>query len=110
LPGHTSNAYETVDGNIIFNLALSDKNVFWWPDADGSVPNPHEITANLTRFTINPKSTELDLPKPEILLHEDSEFYQIDDRFSMKEYMHCFFDLMDAIAPVMEVAMRRTTR
>lgn len=94
----------------MFDLPLSDKNVFfWWPDAEGCAPNPHEITANLTRFTIDPQSTELDLPKPETLLRDDSEFYRIDDRFSMKKHTHCFFDLMDqrlgtdfpAIAPVM---------
>ncbi|KFZ24528.1 hypothetical protein V502_00994 [Pseudogymnoascus sp. VKM F-4520 (FW-2644)] len=109
-PGHTSNAYETADGKIVFDLPLSDKNVFfWWPDAEGGAPDPHEITANLTRFTIDPQSTELDLPEPEILLRDDSEFYRIDDRFSMKKHTHCFFDLMDrklgtdfpAIAPVM---------
>lgn len=92
--------------------------MFWWPDAEGGAPSPHEITANLTRFTINPKSTELNLPKPEILLRDDSEFYRIDDPFSMKEYTHCFFDLMDQdlepISPPLHwswaVAMRHTTR
>lgn len=82
---------------------------FWWPDAEGGAPNPQEIQSKLTRFTIDPNSTDLDLPEPEILLRDDSEFYRIDDRFLMKQHSHCFFDLMDpklgtdfpAIGPVM---------
>ena len=109
-PGHTANAYETPDGKIHFDLALSDKNVFfWWPDAEGNAPDPHQITANMTRFTIDPQSDELDLPEPEILMRQDCEFPRVDDRFSMGLYKHSFFDLMDPslgtnfarIAPVM---------
>ncbi|EFQ30844.1 hypothetical protein CGRA01v4_12907 [Colletotrichum graminicola] len=43
-PGHTTNAYETPEGLIVFDLPLIDKNAFfWWPDAAGSTPGPHDI-------------------------------------------------------------------
>ncbi|KAK5412239.1 transcriptional regulatory protein rco1 [Exophiala xenobiotica] len=108
-PGHTFNAFEK-DGKVLLDLPVSDKNVFfWWPDAEGNAPDPHEITAFLYRFSIDPKATELDLPTPELLLQEDCEFPRIDDRWSMKEHTHSFFLFMDkaagtnwpAIAPVM---------
>ncbi|GAM39443.1 hypothetical protein TCE0_034f10996 [Talaromyces pinophilus] len=109
-PGHTANAYENEDGHIVFDLGLSDKNVFfWWPDAQGNSPDPHTIVTQLTRFTIDPKTDDLKLSEPEILHTGNSEFYRIDDRMMSKEYSHSYFDLMDPslgtdfarIAPVM---------
>lgn len=111
-PGHTANAYETPDGNIVFDLPLTDKNAFfWWPDKDGVAPNPEsgEIRADLVRFHFDPRSSTLDLPEPELLAAEDCEFTRIDDRFATQPHTHCFFDVMDpklgtnfpAIAPVM---------
>lgn len=109
-PGHTVNAYEIAGGKVVFDLPITDKNVFfWWPDAQGNSPDPHEIHANLLRFTIDPKEDQLDLPEPEILAHEDCEFMRIDDRFATKKHSYCYFDVMDpklgtdfaAIAPVM---------
>lgn len=95
-PGHTVNAYEDESGHIVFDLPLTDKNVFfWWPDAEGNAPKPHEISAKLVRFTFNPESTDLDLPKHEIIGDEDCEFPRIDDRFLGKKHAHSFFDLMD---------------
>lgn len=49
----------------------------------------------MLRFTIDPRSNDLDLPKPVVLLEKDCEFCRIDDRFSMRSYKHGFFDLMD---------------
>jgi len=109
-PGHTSNAYETSDGKIHFDLPVSDKNVFfWWPDAAGKAPDPHQISAYMDRFTIDPASDNLDLMPRKTLLRQDCEFPRIDDRFSMRDYSHVFFLLMDLslgtdmgkIAPVM---------
>ncbi|GME34536.1 stilbene cleavage oxidase [Neofusicoccum parvum] len=109
-PGHTSNAYEDEAGNIIFDIPLCDKNVFfWWPEEDGSAPKPQELAAFFTRFTIDPRSNDLDLPKPEVLSDYNCEFPRVDDRWSMKEYTHSFMPFMDpalgtdfpAIAPVM---------
>ncbi|KAH7053414.1 carotenoid oxygenase [Macrophomina phaseolina] len=109
-PGHTSNAYEDEAGNIIFDLALCDKNVFfWWPEEDGTAPRPHEIEAFMTRFTVDPRSDNLDLPKPEVLASYNCEFPRIDERWAMKEYGHLFLPVLDpslgtefpAIAPVM---------
>ncbi|KGO42860.1 Carotenoid oxygenase [Penicillium expansum] len=109
-PGHTANAYEQDDGKIVFDLGLSDKNVFyWWPDAQGNSPEPSKIHSQLTRFTVNPHAEEGKLPEPKVLHHGNSEFYRIDDRFSGRKYSHSFFDLMDpslgtdfaAIGPVM---------
>ncbi|KAJ5691843.1 hypothetical protein N7462_001266 [Penicillium macrosclerotiorum] len=95
-PGHTSNAFEDERGNIVFDLGLSDKNVFfWWPDAEGNAPEPSSIHSQLTRLTINPHSNDLELRAPEILQSINSEFYRIDDRFATKNYRHCFFDSMD---------------
>jgi len=95
-PGHTANAFETPDGKIAFDLPVSDKNVFfWWPDADGNAPDPHDITADMQRFTIDPTSDNLELPRPELLLKKDCEFSRIDERFSMKPYNHIFFLMMD---------------
>lgn len=109
-PGHTSNAYEDASGNIVFDLPLCDKNVFfWWPEADGSAPKPQELDAPMTRFTFDPRSADLDLPAPEILATYNCEFPRIDDARAMKDYAHVFMPVVDpalatdfpAIAPVM---------
>lgn len=81
---------------IFIDLPVSNKNVFfWWPDVDGNAPDPHEISANLLRFEIDPHSDELDLPEPELLLAADCEFPKIDDRWAMKQHTICYFDVMD---------------
>ncbi|CAN9230154.1 unnamed protein product [Alternaria alternata] len=70
-PGHTVNAYEDDSGNIVFDLPLTDKNVFfWWPDAQGNAPNPEQIAAQLVRFTFDPHSRG-------------------------RKHSHAFFDVMD---------------
>ncbi|KAJ9144933.1 hypothetical protein NKR23_g5734 [Pleurostoma richardsiae] len=94
-PGHTANAYEDVSGNIIFDLDLSHKNVFWWPDAQGNAPEPSTIHSQLTRFIIDPRSSELDLKDFKVLQSNNSEFYRVDDRFKTQNYRHCYFDLAD---------------
>ncbi|TVY50639.1 Lignostilbene-alpha,beta-dioxygenase isozyme I [Lachnellula cervina] len=94
-PGHGANAYENEKGEVVFDLAISNKNVFfWWPDKDGNAPNPQEIVNKLTRFTFDPKADKLDLPTPEVLLEDDMEFSKIDDRFLMRKHDHIFFDVM----------------
>jgi carotenoid cleavage dioxygenase-like enzyme len=89
---------------------LTDKNVFfWWPDADGNAPEPHDIHAKYVRFTLDPKSSDLKLPPHDIIAEVDMEFPRIDDRVSMKRHRHSFFDMMDpslgtdfgVIAPVL---------
>ncbi|KAI1450435.1 carotenoid oxygenase [Annulohypoxylon stygium] len=110
-PGHTTNAYEMTDGKIAFELPMTDKNAFfWWPDAEGNAPDPKEIRADYVRFTFDPKTENLNLPEPEIILGDyDMEFPRIDDRVSMKRHRHSFFDVMvpqlgtnfAAIAPVL---------
>ncbi|KAJ5437919.1 uncharacterized protein N7458_008917 [Penicillium daleae] len=95
-PGHTVNAYEDKNGNISLDLGLSDKNVFfWWPDAQGNAPEPSSILSQLVRFTFDPTSKELNLPSPQLLQKDNTEFYRIDDRFATKPHRHCFMDLMD---------------
>ncbi|KPM38685.1 Lignostilbene-alpha,beta-dioxygenase isozyme I [Neonectria ditissima] len=95
-PGHSTNAYETPQGKVVFDLPLTDKNVFfWWPDSDGNAPDPHDIQAKYVRFTLDPKSSDLHLPSPQIILERDMEFPRIDDRVSMKCHRHSFFDMMD---------------
>ncbi|KAM0230358.1 hypothetical protein ACHAPO_009353 [Fusarium lateritium] len=95
-PGHTTNAYELPDGNIVFDLPLTDKNVFfWWPDRDGNAPEPHDIHAKYVRFTVDPTTSDLDLPAHEIISECDMEFPRIDDRVSMRPHNHSFFDMMD---------------
>ncbi|KAH7162009.1 carotenoid oxygenase [Dactylonectria estremocensis] len=95
-PGHSTNAYETQDGKIVFDLPLTDKNVFfWWPDAQGNAPNPQDIQGKYVRFTMDPTSSDLDLPTPEIILEHDMEFPRIDERVSMKRHSHSYFDMMD---------------
>lgn len=109
-PGHTANAYESQGGKIIFDLGLSEQNVFyWWPDSQGKSPDPHTIVTQLTRFTIDPSTNDFQLPEPEILHAGNSEFYRIDDRIMSKQHSHTYFNLMDPsrgtdfgrIAPVM---------
>ncbi|KAH7393694.1 carotenoid oxygenase [Cadophora sp. MPI-SDFR-AT-0126] len=94
-PGHVSNAYETPDGNVILELALSNKNAFfWWPDANGNAPDPTQITSNLAQVTLDPRATDLKVT-PRIVLKEDIEFCRVDDRFAMSKHQHVFCDLMD---------------
>ncbi|KAH1594738.1 hypothetical protein KXX34_001858 [Aspergillus fumigatus] len=95
-PGHTANAYEDENGNLVIDLGLSEKNVFfWWPDAQGNAPEPSSIHSNLVRFTLDPRSQDLNLDEPRALQSANSEFYRIDDRFATRPYRHCFFDTMD---------------
>ncbi|RHZ55802.1 carotenoid oxygenase family protein [Aspergillus thermomutatus] len=94
-PGHVANAYEEPSGKIILDIGLSEQNVFfWWPDAQGNAPEPSSIESRLTRFTIDPTSTDLTLSNPQVLQTNNSEFYRIDDRFATQPYRHCYFDLM----------------
>ncbi|TDZ68065.1 Lignostilbene-alpha,beta-dioxygenase isozyme III [Colletotrichum trifolii] len=103
-PGHTTNAYETPSGTIVFDLPLTDRNVFfWWPDADGNAPDPRTIHADYVRFEFDPSSatassssSSLDLPPPTVILKRDMEFPRIDDRFAMRPHRHSWFDMMDA--------------
>ncbi|EED16270.1 lignostilbene dioxygenase, putative [Talaromyces stipitatus ATCC 10500] len=95
-PGHTANAYEDKNGILVIDLGLSEKNqFFWWPDAEGNAPEPSSIHGELVRFTIDPQSEDLNLSEPKVLQADNSEFYRIDDRFLMRPYRHCFFDMMD---------------
>ncbi|KAK6823237.1 Resveratrol cleavage oxygenase 1 [Aspergillus parasiticus] len=95
-PGHTANAYEDENKNLVIDLGLSDKNVFfWWPDSKGNAPEPSSIHSNLVRFTVNPRSEDLKLDAPKVLQSDNSEFYRIDDRFATCYYRHSFFDMMD---------------
>ncbi|VBB73831.1 Putative dioxygenase [Podospora comata] len=95
-PGHVSNAFEDSSGNLVMDIALSDKNVFfWWPDAQGNAPEPSSIVSQLKRFVIDPKSSNLHLADPEVLQEDNSEFYRIDDRFATQPYRHCFYDMLN---------------
>ncbi|KAJ5634236.1 hypothetical protein N7528_002078 [Penicillium herquei] len=107
-PGHTVNAYENEDGNIVFDLPLSDKNVFfWWPEEDGSAPKPEDIRNEMRRFIIDPHSSNLDLV-PEVLWRDDCEFPRIDDRWLTKSHSISYCLILEpelgtdfpAIAPV----------
>jgi carotenoid cleavage dioxygenase-like enzyme len=89
---------------------MSEENVFfWWPDKDGNAPVPKDIRNELMRFTFDPRSSDLDIAPPEMLLAEDCEFPRIDDRYHTKEHSHVFLAMMDpelgtdfaAMAPVM---------
>jgi carotenoid cleavage dioxygenase-like enzyme len=78
------------------DLPISTQNVFfWWPDAAGKAPVPQTITSSLSRFVIDPHTTDLDLPHGEILLDADVEFPRIDDRFATMKYTTTFTCLMD---------------
>lgn len=81
----------------MFDLPLTNKNVFfWWSDAEGNAPDPHDIHAEYVRFEFDPKTTDsLDLPTPTVILKHDMEFPRIDDRFAMKAHRHSWFDVMD---------------
>ncbi|TLS29311.1 hypothetical protein PpBr36_00007 [Pyricularia pennisetigena] len=107
-PGHTVNAYEDESGKIVFDLPLTNKNVFfWWPDAQGNSPDPKEIAAQLVRFTFDPRSDALDLPAAEVLCRLDCEFPRVDDRFSMGRHTRAVFDMMDPALPTDMPAIMR---
>lgn len=64
-----------MSGKIVFDLGLSDKNVFfWWPDAQGNAPEPSSTHSQLSRFIIDPSSFSLDLPLPEVLQKATQSF------------------------------------
>lgn len=109
-PGHTANAYENDEGHIVMDLPICEQNVFfWWPDAQGNAPDPRSICSNMTRYIIDPHSSNLDLQPAEQLLKMDCEFPRIDERFAMTKHRHVFFDHFDPslgtdmarLAPVM---------
>ncbi|KAF2242272.1 hypothetical protein BU26DRAFT_534830 [Trematosphaeria pertusa] len=81
-PGRTVNAYEDGSGDL-------------WPDANGNVSKPEEVSAKLVRFTFDPRSANLELPEPEIVSNEDCEFSRIDDRLAWEKHAHSCFHLMD---------------
>ncbi|KAK2046769.1 carotenoid oxygenase [Colletotrichum somersetense] len=95
-PGHSTNAFETPDGRIAYDMPIFEKNVFfWWPDAEGKAPDPRDIPARYVRIDIDPRSDELDLAKPATVLEHDVEFPRIDDRFHSKRHRHSFVCDMD---------------
>ncbi|KAJ1326858.1 carotenoid oxygenase family protein [Microdochium nivale] len=97
-PGHTANAHEAADGRIVFDLPMAKDNVFvWWPDKDGNAPNPQTgaCRTDLSRYTFDPRSDDLELPAAVVLGPDDCEFPRIDDRVSSKEYSTVFYIVMD---------------
>lgn len=95
-PGHTCNAYEDESGNIVFDLALSTKNVFfWWPDRFGKAPRPEEISSELLRYTFDGRSSDLELPKPDMLMKHNCEFPRIDERVSGRKHSHAYLNVLD---------------
>ncbi|KAI1334266.1 putative lignostilbene dioxygenase [Xylariaceae sp. FL0016] len=94
-PGHSVNAYEDDSGNINFELGLGDENsFFWWPDEHGNAPEPSSIVTKLVRFTVDPRTDNLDLAEPEILSHDNCEFFRINDRFMGHKHQHVYGDVM----------------
>lgn len=71
---------------------------FWWPDKDGNAPNPQEVSLNLRRWHIDPKSTNMTLPPGDILVDENLEFARIDDRVATRKNDTVFFCLLDPTA------------
>ncbi|EEU36435.1 uncharacterized protein NECHADRAFT_42458 [Fusarium vanettenii 77-13-4] len=95
-PGHTANAYEDSDGNLLVDLSIASENAFdFFPEKDGTTPDMTKLRAPLKRFTINPHSDVAELPPAKILLETSNEFSRIDDRFATRRYRHVFNILMD---------------
>ncbi|KAJ4253435.1 hypothetical protein NW762_010593 [Fusarium torreyae] len=95
-PGHTANAYEDSDGNLLVDLTIASDNAFdFFPDKNGVKPDTTKLQAPLKRFTINPRSDVAELPPAKILLETSCEFSRIDDRFATRRYRHVFSILMD---------------
>ncbi|KAM6504578.1 hypothetical protein FSOLCH5_015320 [Fusarium solani] len=95
-PGHTANAYEDSDGDLLVDLTIASDNAFdFFPDKDGVKPDMTKLQSLLKRFTINPHSDVAELPPAKIMLDVNSEFSRIDDRFATRRYRHVFNILMD---------------
>jgi carotenoid cleavage dioxygenase-like enzyme len=81
---------------VIVDMGHTPVNAFfWWPDKDGNAPNPQDIKTTLNRWTIDPKSEILELADGKQLLHDNAEFFRIDDRYATRKHSKHFFSVMD---------------
>ncbi|KAJ5654649.1 hypothetical protein N7490_001652 [Penicillium lividum] len=90
--GHVAGCYENEDGHIVFDITVSNGNVFFF------FPPDEKQTSNLAarnrlqsvthRWVFDPKSESGSYVQPEILWNTNGEFSRMDDRFVTKKYNH----------------------
>lgn len=97
-PGHVMGSYEK-DGLIHVDITIVDDNVFYFfPQKDGSIPDPTEMTANLKRFSFDLNSKD-DNCIPTNLNEYVCEFPRIDERYMGQEYNHGWILAFDPRLP-----------
>jgi carotenoid cleavage dioxygenase len=79
-------------------MSHSYGNVFGFsPDKDGNSPPLGTNASLLAKWVIDPKSEELNLKRPEIIINEDNEFLRVDDRYICYKSRYIFGALQDKV-------------
>ena len=96
--GHTLNAFEE-RGLIHVDMPVTGGNVFYFfPQADGFVPLPETLSAQLMRWTFD-LDAESDMIEPMALSDFPCEFPRCDDRYIGRAYEHGFVIAFDPQRP-----------
>jgi carotenoid cleavage dioxygenase-like enzyme len=101
---HVLNAFEA-DGKLILDMPSASGNVFtFFPEADGSVPDPQSLRSELTRWTID-LAAESDEAVPSTLFAQPCEFPRCDPRYAGQAYRHAFVLALDPTLPFQHEAL-----
>lgn len=96
--GHTLNAFEE-GGLIHVDMPVTGGNIFYFfPQADGFVPLPETLSAQLMRWIFDPDA-ESDRVEPKALSDFPCEFPRCDDRYIGRPYEHGFVLAFDPRRP-----------
>ncbi|KAF2165066.1 hypothetical protein M409DRAFT_55966 [Zasmidium cellare ATCC 36951] len=90
--GHVASAYENEQGHIVFDLGVSDGNVFFFfPPEDtpaGTQLKRPQVETSTQRWILDPKAPNESRVKPAKIWNTSGEFSRIDDRYVTKHYNH----------------------
>ncbi|MCK9799469.1 carotenoid oxygenase family protein [Pseudomonas sp. MAFF 302030] len=96
--GHTLNAFDE-GGKVYLDMPVTGGNVFYFfPQADGYLPPPESLAANLMRWTFDLNGSEEQV-QPQPLTDYPCEFPRCDERFLGRPYQHGFVLALDPERP-----------